>query len=157
LVFEAVLAGEGSMKKALQDKVKRSEISGRVQFVGRIAQVDLPRFYNSADVYISASHVDGSSLSLMEAMACGTVPLVSDIPSNREWVENGVSGWLFEDGDSRHLAERLLEVDKQRHQMTTISNTALSIAGQRADWQINSRFMLDGYDLAMKLHDEQGL
>lgn len=157
LVFEAVLAGEGSMKKALQDKVKRSEISGRVQFVGRIAQVDLPRFYNSADVYISASHVDGSSLSLMEAMACGTVPLVSDIPSNREWVENGVSGWLFADGDSKHLAECLLEVGKQRHQLPIISNTALSIAGQRADWQQNTRLMLDGYDLAMKLHHEQGL
>ncbi len=77
LKINVILAGEGSMKPLLQEKILKSCIAQQVQFVGRISQADLPKYYNEADLYISASHVDGSSLSLMEAMSCGTVPLVS--------------------------------------------------------------------------------
>lgn len=157
LPFKAILAGEGSMKTVLQKKIQNSGIANHVQFVGRISQQDLPRYYNEADIYLSASHVDGSSLSLMEAMSCGTVPLVSNIPSNREWVEDGVSGYLFEDGDAVQLAARLLALDKVRRQLTTVSRNAQAVAEERADWQKNQQIMLGGYDQAMKLHREQGL
>lgn len=152
LQFKAVLAGDGSLKAILQEKIKNSPISRQVQFAGRISQEDLPGYYNEADVYISASHVDGSSLSLMEAMSCGAVPLVSNIPSNREWVEDGVSGYLFEDGDDVQLAARLLALDKVRQNMPEISRRALAIAEERADWNKNQKIMLNGYELAMRLH-----
>ena len=42
---------------------------------------------------------DGTSLSLLEAMACGAVPVVSNIMSNRSWVLDGVNGFLFNDSD----------------------------------------------------------
>ncbi len=72
----------------------------RLLFPGQINFADLPRYYHSADLYISASHSDGTSISLLEAMACGCPVLVSDIPGNREWVQQGVNGWLFPDGDA---------------------------------------------------------
>ena len=61
-----------------------------------------------ADLYISPSHVDGSSVSLMEALACGLPCLVSDIPANQEWVREGENGWLFPDGDDERLAGKIL-------------------------------------------------
>jgi glycosyltransferase involved in cell wall biosynthesis len=67
-----------------------------------------------ADLYISPSHVDGSSVSLMEALACGLPALVSDIPANQEWVSEGVNGWLFPDGNADILAEKILAVIAQR-------------------------------------------
>lgn len=157
LSFKAVLAGDGSLKSPLQEKIKKSGIAHIVQCVGRISQADLPGYYNEADIFISASHVDGSSLSLMEAMSCGTIPLVSNIPSNREWVEEGVSGFLFEDGDGAQLSARLLALDKIRQKLPIISREAQAVAEDRADWQKNQQIMLGGYDLAMKLHREQGL
>jgi glycosyltransferase involved in cell wall biosynthesis len=117
----------------------------------------MPRYYNAADVFISASHVDGSSLSIMEAMSCGAVPVVSNIPSNREWVEDGISGYLFEDGDDLHLASRLLALDKVRSQLSVISRRAQEVADERADWVKNQQVMLKGYEQAMKIHREQGL
>ena len=78
----------------------------RVQFGGQVSQRDLPRWYHKADLYISPSHIDGSSVSLMEALACGLPALVSDIPANREWVSEGVNGWLFPDGNADILADR---------------------------------------------------
>ena len=157
VVFKAVLAGDGSLRPALQEKIKNSSIARQVQYVGRISQADLPGYYNEADVYLSASHVDGSSLSLMEAMSCGTVPLVSGIPSNREWVEDGVNGYLFDDGDDVQLAARLLALDKIRQKLPILSRNAQTVAEERADWTKNQQIMLAGYDLAMKLHQEKGL
>lgn len=157
LQFVAVLAGEGQMKTALQKSIQQSTIARQVLFVGRISQADLPQYYNDADVYLSASHVDGSSLSLMEAMTCGTVPLVSNIASNREWVEDGVNGFLFEDGDGADLAAKLIAIDKDRNRLPILARQAHTVAEQRADWQKNIQIMLGGYDLAMKLHREQGL
>lgn len=155
LHFSAVLAGDGSMRVDLQEKVKRSGIARQVKFVGRISQAELPEYYNDADLYISASHVDGSSLSLMEAMSCGTVPVVSDIPSNKEWVEDGKSGYLFTDGDSVHLASRLLALARVRTSLPGVSRQAESVAGERADWSRNQKIMLDGYEKAIKIYREQ--
>ncbi len=85
----------------------------RVHFGGQVGQKDLPRWYHMADLYISPSHVDGSSVSLMEALASGLPCLVSDIPGNREWIEDGVNGWLFRDGDVDDLAEKILVCDQK--------------------------------------------
>lgn len=47
-------------------------------------------------IYISATISDGSSLSLMESLAYGTIPIVSNIPSNREWIVDYLNGRLFD-------------------------------------------------------------
>ncbi|MEN8242891.1 MAG: glycosyltransferase, partial [Chloroflexota bacterium] len=98
------LLGNGS----LAGEIRQILISGgaleKVQFVGQVSQKKLPAYYRAADLYISASHSDGSSVSLMEALASGVPALVSDIPGNREWINDGMQGWLFPDGDAHALA-----------------------------------------------------
>jgi glycosyltransferase involved in cell wall biosynthesis len=95
-----LLLGGGSQENLIHKILETGGVSDRVIFAGQISQEDLPRFYHMANLYISPSHVDGSSVSLMEALACGLPCLVSDIPANREWVTNDQNGWLFEDGEA---------------------------------------------------------
>lgn len=111
--------------------------SHRVLFPGLVGFNDLPRYYRSADLYISASHSDGSSISLLEAMACGCPVVVSDIPGNCEWVQPGVNGWLFADGDADALAEAILHALDQRDRLPEMGIQARRIAEQRADWRKN--------------------
>ncbi len=66
----------------------------------------------AADLYMSASHTDGSSVSLMEAMACGLPCAVSSIAGNQEWVQTGEQGWVFPDGDAEKLAEIMLAASR---------------------------------------------
>ena len=123
----------------------------KVQFTGYINQEELPRYYNEADVYISPSHVDGSSVSLMEAMACGLPCLVSDIPANKEWVTEGENGWLFPDGDADALAEVILRVAENRDTLDRIGTQARMVAEARADWPKNFQRLLEAYELTAKL------
>ena len=90
-----------------------------------------------ADVYISPSHVDGSSVSLMEALACGLPCLVSDIPANKEWVVENENGWLFRDGDAEHLAQKILAAVAQRQSLPEIGQASRRSAELRADWKRN--------------------
>jgi glycosyltransferase involved in cell wall biosynthesis len=99
-----------------------------------------------ADMYVSASHIDGSSVSLMEALACGRPVLVSDIPGNREWVEPGVNGWLFSDGDVDDLAGKILLAAEKRQELASMSISARKIAEERADWERNFPVLLDTYE-----------
>jgi len=124
--------------------------SHRVLFPGLVGFNDLPRYYRSADLYISASHSDGSSISLLEAMACGRPVLVSDIPGNREWVQPGVNGWLFPDGDADALAEAILHALDQRSRLPEMGIQARQIAEQRADWQKNFPNLFRTIEIAFK-------
>ncbi len=118
-------------------------------FPGQVNQADLPRYYRMADLYVSASHSDGSSISLLEAMACGRASLVSDIPGNREWVDPGDNGWWFRDGDADSLAQGILQAIEQRERLPAMGRSARRIAEQRADWEKNFPHLLDGYRLAL--------
>ncbi|MFO7584329.1 MAG: glycosyltransferase, partial [Anaerolineales bacterium] len=74
-----LLLGGGSQGTAIRKILMGGGVADRVTFPGHVNNTDLPRYYQMADLYISASHVDGSSVSLMEALACGLPCLVSDI------------------------------------------------------------------------------
>ena len=146
-----ILLGDGSQGGRLRQILLRGGVLDRVKFGGQISQNELPRWYHWADVYISPSHVDGSSVSLMEALACGLPCLVSDIPGNREWVTEGENGWLFPDGDAEALAAKILLVMNQRESLPKIGSAARAVAEERADWKKNSAKLMQAYQQALQL------
>lgn len=150
-----VLAGDGSLRPQLIDRIEASGQADRVRFPGYVPYTELPMLYHSADIYLSGSHSDGSSVSLLEAMACGLPAFVSDIPGNREWVEPGVNGRWFPPGDVDGLATLLRQATGLTNKLEVYGQQARSIAEARADWRRNAPRMLDAY--AMALADDRGL
>ena len=146
-----ILLGEGSQGAKIRQILMNGGVLDRVHFGGHVTYVDLPRWYHMADIYISPSHVDGSSVSLLEALASGLPCLVSDIPGNQEWIENGVNGWLFRDGDADNLAERILYAIENRRSFKRISESARKTAEQKADWKKNFGKLLEAYEKVMPL------
>jgi glycosyltransferase involved in cell wall biosynthesis len=78
-----VMLGNGSQAAMLRQILMRGSFNERISFPGQVSFTNLPNYYRMADLYIAASHSDGTSISLLEAMACGRPVLVSDIPGNR--------------------------------------------------------------------------
>jgi glycosyltransferase involved in cell wall biosynthesis len=78
-----------------------------VVLIGKVPHDDLLYWFNSADFFLSASHYEGSGTALCEAMSCGCIPIVSNIPSHRMIAGN--SGLLFEPGNSAALLSALLQ------------------------------------------------
>jgi len=141
-----ILLGGGSQGQKIRQILTSGGVLERVHFGGHVGHKDLPRWYHMADLYISPSHVDGSSVTLMEALASGLPCLVSDIAGNREWIQDGANGWLFRDGDVNDLAEKILYAIKNRELLPKISEAARKTAEEKADWKKNFGKLLETYN-----------
>jgi glycosyltransferase involved in cell wall biosynthesis len=144
-----LLAG-GSQGEAIRQILHPGRIDDRITYAGQVPQRELPAYYQMADLYISPAHVDGSSVSLMEALACGLPCLVSNIPANQEWVTEGVNGWLFEDGDADALAARILLIMDTRESLDKVGEAARRVAEVKGDWSKNFRKLLETYELVLR-------
>jgi glycosyltransferase involved in cell wall biosynthesis len=142
---DLILLADGSLGARIRQILQSGGVMGRVTFGGRISQTELPHWYSLADLYISPSHVDGSSVSLMEALACGLPCLVSDIPANREWVFENENGWLFRDGNVDHLVEKILAAIGRKEDLPAVGREGRRIAESRADWKKNAETLMNVY------------
>ncbi|MFT3892249.1 MAG: glycosyltransferase family 4 protein [Anaerolineales bacterium] len=145
-----ILLGGGSMGGHIRQILIRGGVMERVHFGGQVGQRDLPRWYHMADIYISPSHVDGTSVTLLEALASGLPCLVSDIPGNTPWIEEGVNGWTFRDGDVDDLAGKILSAIKERKSFKKIGEAARKTAEEKADWKKNFGKLLEAYQQVEK-------
>jgi len=149
-----ILLGGGSQGTRIRQILMNRGVLDRVHFGGQVTYGDLPRWYHMADIYISPSHVDGSSVSLMEALACGLPCLVSNIAGNKEWISEDENGWLFRDGDADDLAEKILHAIKNRRSFKKIGESARKTAEQKADWKKNFGKLLEAYDKVSSLRGQ---
>jgi glycosyltransferase involved in cell wall biosynthesis len=145
-----LLLGGGSQGVLIRQILTSGGVLDQVSFVGQVGQKELPRFYRMTDLYISPSHVDGSSVSLMEALACGLPCLVSDIPANKEWVHEDQNGWLFPDGDVETLATKIFSVIEKPETLAGIGMNARRTAEEKADWPKNFEKLLAAYTMALE-------
>jgi glycosyltransferase involved in cell wall biosynthesis len=148
--LQLIMLGHGSLAADIRKIFSAAGVADRVSFPGQVKQADLPRFYRMADLYVSASHSDGTSISLLEAMACGCPVLVSDIPGNREWVSPGEIGWLFQTGRAGALEDAILHAYAGRNQLPEMGAAARELAERRADWRKNFPNLMKAYQMALQ-------
>ncbi len=144
-----ILLGSGSLAGQIRALINENGLEEKVFLGGQVKNAELPGFFRAADLYLSASHSDGSSVSLMEALASGLPALVSDIPGNKEWITPGCEGWLFGDGDVEDLAQSILHAYEQRSQLAQMRLAARRLAEARADWRKNFQVLLAAYQMAI--------
>ncbi len=105
--FRLNIVGEGAEAVELERRIRALEgrSEQRIRFVGLVAPPDMTRVWSDADVCVSLSDYEGMSLSLLEAMAHGCVPVVSRVSGTSMVIEPGVNGFYFSPGDTDRLAE----------------------------------------------------
>ena len=142
-----LVAGTGSQTEHLK-QVVASNVNPliEVEFLGRLTSEEMVEALKKSDFYISAASVDGSSVSLLEAMALGLVPIVPNLPGNREWVGDG-AGHMF-DLNTPKLTELIREVSKDSSNSlnTSMSILASEAIAQNGDWARNSKLLRTVYE-----------
>jgi len=127
-----VVYNDEQLLEVIRKKVSNSDVlKDRVKLLGKIAHEDLEQFYYSADYFVLGSHYEGSGYALTEALSCGCVPIVTDIPSFRMMTNNGQLGALWEAGNSDSFvkaADYALSkpIDKQRKECAEFFEKNLS-------------------------------
>jgi glycosyltransferase involved in cell wall biosynthesis len=149
--FQMTFVGDGTLLNEMQQRVDALGLAESVNFTGRIPNDDLPEILKQQDIYLSASLWDGASLSLLEAMATGLFPIVSDIKANSAWIENGVDGFLHKVGDSKDLAECIIRLSNNPEIVNKASLNNRKKVVEKADRNTNMKFLESVYkDLIKK-------
>jgi glycosyltransferase involved in cell wall biosynthesis len=91
-----LIAGDGPERAALERLARRLGVAPRVRFLGAVPHERLPRIYGAADVLVLASSREGWANVLLEAMACGTPVVASNIWGTPEVVAAPAAGRLVE-------------------------------------------------------------
>jgi len=104
-----VIVGDGPLAGALRDEARSLGCEGDVRFAGQVTQPELARWMAAADVFVLPSHDEGRGLVLLEAMACGTPCVASQVGGIPETLP-AECGRLVPPGDAGALADAIREV-----------------------------------------------
>ncbi len=98
---------ENSLLDELRNIIAKYGLEKTIFLKGRVSRESLEKWYQTSTFFLLGSHYEGGSISLVEAMGCGCIPIVTDIAANRKMTENGKYGLLFTPGDSKDLLNKL--------------------------------------------------
>jgi len=139
------IAGDGSDRKDLEKEASSLNLGSSVQFLGRLPHEKMAELLSQADIYVSTSLSDGTSVSLLEAMGSGAFPIVTDIPANREWIVDGRNGFLVPVDQAEILADRIVNAIRDRDLLGKSRTENFIIAQKKAFWLANIRKLEEMY------------
>ena len=145
--FKLTIIGDGTELKKLKWLAKELKIDNEVNFVGRINNNDIPKFLQQANFYISTPITEGVSASLFEAMASGCLPIVSDLPGNRSWIQQKENGILVTIENEIKLAEEIEWAFKNT------DFTKKAIVENRKFVEENANYKINMKKIAFTYHD----
>jgi glycosyltransferase involved in cell wall biosynthesis len=136
--------GSDDMLPEVRERIAASKaLSGAVTLLGRVEHSQLEDIYNSSDYFVLGSHHEGSGFSLAEAMACGVVPVVTDIPSFRVMTDGGRVGACWRPGSPGDFADKFLGAMRQPQEQ--LSHEAQSWFQSQLSYQAIARDSVRAY------------
>jgi L-malate glycosyltransferase len=132
--FKLTIAGDGPDRAKLTKMADKLKISDVVDFIGAIPHTKIPEYLRNSSIYLSTSFSDGASICLMEAMASGCFPIVTDIPANRDWIKDGWNGFLVPVGDYELFARRIEQAINNSDLHKAAAQRNRGIITERGSW-----------------------
>jgi glycosyltransferase involved in cell wall biosynthesis len=139
------LIGRGSLRRALEKKVKGLGIAGNVSFLGRVSDGELAQWYGRVSAAVVPSVFEGFGLTVVEALACGTPVIATRTDGLKELIADGQNGVLVEYGRPEEMAAaicKLLSNDEARERM---GRNARQSAAKLPSWDDVARRLSDLY------------
>jgi glycosyltransferase involved in cell wall biosynthesis len=119
-------------------------VAGNIRCDGQVPWEAMPTYYNAADVMISVSSYDSLPNCLLEAMACEVPVIMSDLRQIREWVTDGVNGYIVPPRNSEILSDRIIKVfEDGEERMRIFGRHNSKLVTEFADSEKNSEEIRD--------------
>lgn len=144
--YQLVLTGKSGWKNAaLMEAIQQSDFSEDIILTGYVAWEELPALYSAADVFIYPSLYEGFGLPVLEAMACATPVLVSDVSSLPE--VGGKAAHYFPPQSSDVLCEKMIELT-QNHILRKESGQRSLVQADKFSWERAAKEMIQLWALS---------
>lgn len=146
---DLLVLGDGGAAMDLQRTAEAIGVADRITFRGLVDEQAIPEALRAAHVHVSTAPVDGTSVSLLQALATGRPSIVVDNASNREWIDHGVTGWVTPVGDADALAEALQAAHAAPGVLHTIAQRGRTVVERDADWTVHATTLCETLEKAV--------
>lgn len=119
-----VLVGDGPLRSDLENLAANEGLSGSVVFTGN--RKDVPKILNLLDVFVLSSLSEGTSVSLLEAMASGVVPVVTDVGGNASIVDHAINGIVVRPKNVEQLAGAIADIIIDENKRNKLRDNAMA-------------------------------
>jgi glycosyltransferase involved in cell wall biosynthesis len=151
---ELLIVGDGDDKPRLESIARQLGISGAVTFTGFVSEEQKVKHLNEMHVAVNTSAKEGWGLTAIEANACGTPTVSSNVQGLRDAVVDGETGLLYEYGNREQLAEKILLMLRDGHLRQRLGENALRRSKQ-FDWNVAAEQTMEVIDRVRFEHRRQ--
>ena len=116
------LVGDGEERKGIEAHARSLGLNGAVRFIGW--RRDLPKIYADLDAVVISSDNEGTPVSLLEAMAASCPVIATRVGGVPDLLQNGQLGQIVPPRDPQAMADAILNVVQQRHEVSTMTKMA---------------------------------
>ena len=133
------IAGDGPQLAQLTEHFEKNEYSNvSIEFLGLVAHERMTDLWASSDISILFSDFEGMSISMLESMGQGCVPIATDVSGAKEKITHGQSGFVVAVGDVASMAQIIADLDANKARVEQISNACIS--------SVRDHHRFDAYD-----------
>jgi glycosyltransferase involved in cell wall biosynthesis len=130
-----VVAGDGSRRDFVRQRIHHHGLDGRVQMVGYVSDEELVEWYQSVDVAVTPTQeLEGFGLATAEAMACGAVPLVTPVGANGEVVAGLPGALISKSAAAEDIASALIGLLNDAPMMRKLRGDVVAEHAQQFGW-----------------------
>ena len=146
--FELVVAGSGPDEALLRSLVEACapDVQRRIRLIGRVSYAEMAALWARADVCVLVSDYEGISISMLEGMCNGAVPVVPRISGTPMVVRDGETGLRAAPGHVAGLAAAVVRLDQDRDALSRMGRAAQREVAGRCDYDAYVRWFADVTD-----------
>lgn len=141
--WRLVVAASGTETELLKKQAEESGAASHITFVGWINASENAEWCRKAKIFVSYPQSDATSVSLLEAMSAGCIPVLSDLPANREWVTSFENGMLSKNLSASDFENAMLLLNRNAAKQN------LKIILNKATKDISRKLFFELYDHAL--------
>ena len=147
------IVGIGPDEKKLKELVFQKQLAEHVRFIGFVPNTEVPKYLNRFDVYVALSRLDSESfgVAIVEAMACETPVVVSNVDGFSEVVVNNVCGFIVPKENPKLAADKIEELIGNDEIKNQFAKNGRQRVKDNYEWSDNLQLMIDLYEKSMKI------
>ena len=130
-------------KNNLITKINELGLQSNIVFIGQIKNTEIRKYYSAADIFIIPSiivsgHTEGLGVVTIEAMACGTSVIGSDVGGIPDVIQNEYNGFLVSEKSSKELAQKIIKLLSNNDMQNKFIRNGIKLVDEKFNWDVIS-------------------
>lgn len=139
------IAGEGDCLELLLSYISDHHLENKVHVLGFVPPTEMVDFWMRQDIYLNISDYEGMSLTMLEAMACGAVPVVTDVSGVSDLIENGKNGFVVPVDSWLETADKIESLSRNREMLQIASNYNMNLISEKCDIVDYAKWLIETF------------